>query len=243
MLHQGVALRTGWSFGTVTALTGLVVLLAWIPLRQRPGIGTVANLLPAPDSLLARVALLVGGVVGNGLATAAYVGARLGPGPRDGLMTGLHARTGFSVRAVRTVIEVTVLALGWLLGGTVGLGTRAVRARDRPADAAVPTTGGGAPATLTPGLPHGAMWFSRGRVNCHMAPCSGSGRGTVRVDPGRYSAPVQLDRVPAARRAHRAPHPRRRPAVPAGRGLPAPLAVPVARADPALVHLVPEPAG
>ena len=104
VLHQEVALRTGWSFGTVTALTGLVVLLAWIP-------------------LLARVALLVGGVVGNGLATAAYVGARLGPGPRDGLMTGLHARTGFSVRAVRTVIESTVLALGWLLGGTVGLGT------------------------------------------------------------------------------------------------------------------------
>jgi uncharacterized membrane protein YczE len=86
-------------------------------------VDVVLALLPAPDSLLARVALLVGGVVGNGLATAAYVGARLGPGPRDGLMTGLHARTGFSVRAVRTVIEVTVLALGWLLGGTVGLGT------------------------------------------------------------------------------------------------------------------------
>jgi len=136
VLHEGVTLRTGWSFGTVTALTGMVVLLAWIPLRQRPGLGTVANivviavsvdaalaLLPAPESPAARVALLVGGVAGNGLATAAYVGARLGPGPRDGLMTGLHARTGFSVRAVRTAIELSVLALGWVLGGTVGLGT------------------------------------------------------------------------------------------------------------------------
>lgn len=136
VLHEGVTLRTGWSFGTVTALTGLIVLLAWIPLRQRPGIGTVANiaviavsvdvvlaLLPAPGSLVARVALLVGGVVGNGLATATYVGARLGPGPRDGLMTGVHARSGVSVRAVRTGLEITVLTLGWLLGGTVGLGT------------------------------------------------------------------------------------------------------------------------
>ena len=136
VLHEGVTLRTGWSFGTVTVLTGLVVLLAWIPLLQRPGIGTVANvvviavsvdvvlaLLDTPHSMPARVALLLGGVVGNGLATAAYVGARLGPGPRDGLMTGLHARTGVSVRAVRTAIELSVLALGWLLGGTVGLGT------------------------------------------------------------------------------------------------------------------------
>jgi uncharacterized membrane protein YczE len=112
------------------------VLLLWIPLRQRPGVGTVANvvviaavvdvalaLLPAPDALVARIGLLAGGVVLNGVATAAYVGARLGPGPRDGLMTGLSARTGRSVRLVRTCIEVAVLACGWLLGGTVGLGT------------------------------------------------------------------------------------------------------------------------
>jgi uncharacterized membrane protein YczE len=112
------------------------VLLCWLPLRQRPGVGTVANIvliavsvdvtlavLPAPDALAARVAFLVAGVVLNGLATAVYIGARLGPGPRDGLMTGLHARTGVSVRLVRTGIEVTVLAIGWLLGGTVGIGT------------------------------------------------------------------------------------------------------------------------
>lgn len=136
VLHEGITLRTPLTFGMVTALTGLVVLLAWIPLRQRIGIGTVANVaviavsvdlalaaLPAPEGLAARAALMVGGVVLNALATAAYVGARLGTGPRDGLMTGLHQRTGVSIRAVRTGIEVTVLSTGWLLGGTVGVGT------------------------------------------------------------------------------------------------------------------------
>lgn len=136
VLHEGITLRTPLTFGMVTAATGVVVLLAWIPLRQRPGIGTVANVaviavsvdlaltvLPAPDGLAARGALMVSGVVLNALATAAYVGARLGTGPRDGLMTGLHQRTGLSIRTVRTVIEVTVLSSGWLLGGTVGLGT------------------------------------------------------------------------------------------------------------------------
>ncbi len=136
VLHEGITLRTPLTFGMVTAATGVVVLLAWIPLRQRPGIGTVANVaviavsvdlaltvLPAPDGLAARGALMVSGVVLNALATAAYVGARLGTGPRDGLMTGLHQRTGLSIRTVRTVIELTVLSSGWLLGGTVGLGT------------------------------------------------------------------------------------------------------------------------
>lgn len=136
VLHEGLTRQTPLSFGLITGITGAVVLLLWIPLRQRPGVGTVANvvviaavvdvalaLLPAPDALVARIALLVGGVVLNGVATAAYVGARLGPGPRDGLMTGLSARTGWSVRLVRTCIEVAVLACGWLLGGTVGLGT------------------------------------------------------------------------------------------------------------------------
>ncbi|TQM15885.1 YczE/YyaS/YitT family protein [Pseudonocardia kunmingensis] len=136
VLHEGIAVQTPLTFGTITAITGIVVLLLWIPLRQRPGIGTVANVaviavvvdlalaaFPAPDALPARIALLVGGVALNGLATAAYVGARLGPGPRDGLMTGFAARTGRSVRLVRTVIEVVVLSTGWLLGGTVGVGT------------------------------------------------------------------------------------------------------------------------
>ena len=136
VLHEGLTAQTPLTFGLVTALTGIVVLLLWIPLRQRPGVGTVANvlviavavdvalaLLPAATGLPARIALMVGGIVLNGVATAAYVGARLGPGPRDGLMTGLAARTGWSLRLVRTGIEITVLAIGWLLGGTVGVGT------------------------------------------------------------------------------------------------------------------------
>jgi uncharacterized membrane protein YczE len=136
VLHEGLTEQTSLSFGVVTAITGAVVLLLWIPLRQRPGIGTVANvlviavvvdialaLLPAPEALAARIVLLVGAIVLNGIATAAYVGARFGPGPRDGLMTGFSARTGRSVRLVRTCIEITVLAAGWLLGGTVGVGT------------------------------------------------------------------------------------------------------------------------
>ncbi|WP_229400177.1 membrane protein YczE [Micromonospora okii] len=137
VFHQGVARWTGLSFGTVTMAVGAVVLLLWLPLRQRPGLGTVSNVLvvgPVADGALAllpgglpvpvRVALLLAGIVANGAATGLYLGARLGPGPRDGLMTGYVARRpGRSVRLVRTVIEVTVLALGWLLGGTVGVGT------------------------------------------------------------------------------------------------------------------------
>ncbi|GAA4621040.1 YczE/YyaS/YitT family protein [Saccharopolyspora hordei] len=136
VLHEGLSERLGWTFGAVTALTGVLVMLAWLPLRQRPGIGTVANvvviafavditlaLVPRLDALPGRIALMAGAVVLNGLATAGYVGARLGPGPRDGLMTGVHARTGWSIRVVRTTIEVVVLAGGWVLGGTVGVGT------------------------------------------------------------------------------------------------------------------------
>ena len=136
VLHQAVSLRTGLTFGTVTAITGALVLLCWIPLRQRPGVGTVANivvialavdatlaLVGQADAMALRITLMVAGVVLNGLATAAYIGVRLGPGPRDGLMTGLVARTGVSIRVIRTGIELTVLATGWLLGGTVGVGT------------------------------------------------------------------------------------------------------------------------
>ncbi|PXY38138.1 membrane protein YczE [Prauserella flavalba] len=136
VLHEGVVNRTGLTFGTVTALAAGVVLLLWIPLKQRPGIGTVANVvviaitvdlarlvLPDQHALGWQVTFLLSGIVLNGLATAVYVGARLGPGPRDGLMTGLAARTGRSVRLVRTLIELTVLGVGFLLGGTVGLGT------------------------------------------------------------------------------------------------------------------------
>ncbi|WP_436492664.1 YczE/YyaS/YitT family protein [Actinokineospora sp. HUAS TT18] len=136
VLHEALHKRTGLSFGTITAITGVIVMLCWIPLRQRPGVGTIANiamisvtvdiglwLLPTPETLAPRVSFLAAGIVLNGLATAAYIGARLGPGPRDGLMTGLAARSRFSIRWIRTGIEVAVLLTGWLLGGTVGLGT------------------------------------------------------------------------------------------------------------------------
>ncbi|MFD9893949.1 YitT family protein [Amycolatopsis sp. NPDC059027] len=136
VLSDGLNKLTGLSFGTLTAIIAVAVLLLWIPIRQRPGIGTVANIvvisivvdlvravLPDQHVLAWQITLLVGGVVLNGVATAVYVGTRLGPGPRDGLMTGLAARTGWSVRLVRTGIEVTVLAAGWLLGGSVGVGT------------------------------------------------------------------------------------------------------------------------
>jgi len=135
VLHQGLARRTGLSLGTLVVIVSLVVLLAWIPLRQRPGIGTVANalvigpvldlgllVLPTPVTWGMRIAFLLGGVLINGIATGAYIGAELGPGPRDGLMTGLAAR-GVPIKIGRTVIEVVVLALGWILGGTVGIGT------------------------------------------------------------------------------------------------------------------------
>jgi len=136
VLSQGVVRSTGLSFGVVTAIVSVIVLLAWIPLRQRPGIGTVANVViislaidpwlaafaaVLPDPALGlRIGLALGGIVLNGVATAAYIGVRLGPGPRDGLMTGLVSRTGWSVRLVRTFIEVVVVALGWALGGTFG---------------------------------------------------------------------------------------------------------------------------
>jgi uncharacterized membrane protein YczE len=137
VFHQGVAETTGLRFGSVVIITGAAVLLLWIPLRQRPGIGTIANVIvigvaveaalaviPAVDPVPGRIALLAGGILLNGVATGLYIGARLGPGPRDGLMTGYVARNPRrSIRLVRTTIEVTVLAIGWLLGGTVGLGT------------------------------------------------------------------------------------------------------------------------
>jgi len=137
VLHQGIARHLGVQLGWVTIGVSGLVLLAWIPLRQRPGLGTVSNaiivglvvngaldVLPAPGSLAWRVVWLAAGIGLNGLATACYIGAGLGPGPRDGLMTGIAAR-GHSLRAVRTVIELSVLAAGSALGGTIGVGTLA----------------------------------------------------------------------------------------------------------------------
>jgi uncharacterized membrane protein YczE len=136
VFHQGVSDKTGLSFGTVVIITGALVLLAWVPLRQKPGLGTVSNVFVigiVVDVALAligdvhgfalQLAFLVAGVVLNAIAGAAYIGAGLGPGPRDGLMTGLVRRTGGKVGVIRTSIEVTVLVVGFLLGGTVGLGT------------------------------------------------------------------------------------------------------------------------
>ncbi|WP_253911555.1 YitT family protein [Streptomyces sp. CNQ-509] len=134
--HQGLGKQTGWTMGVATIVVGAAVLLLWIPIRQRPGLGTVSNvvvigvamdasfaLLPDVHGLALQIPQMLGGVVLNGVATGLYISARYGPGPRDGLMTGLHRRTGLSVRLVRTLIEITVLASGWVLGGAVGAGT------------------------------------------------------------------------------------------------------------------------
>jgi uncharacterized membrane protein YczE len=141
VLNQGTARQIGWSLGAVIVAYSAVILVAWWPLRQRPGIGTLANVLvigalidpflavldrlPDPLPLVARIGMVVVGIALNGVASALYIGARLGPGPRDGLMTGLVARTGWPVGPVRIAIEVTVVAVGWLLGGTVGFATLA----------------------------------------------------------------------------------------------------------------------
>ncbi|NUT33785.1 MAG: hypothetical protein HOV79_12005 [Hamadaea sp.] len=135
VLDQGIAARTGLSIGTVVVLVAGAVLLCWIPLRQRPGLGTIANMLligpfldltavvlPTPDTLVARVAYMVIGIVLCAAATGLYIGAHFGPGPRDGLMTGL-AKRGMSIRLGRTLIEIGVVVAGILLGGTFGVGT------------------------------------------------------------------------------------------------------------------------
>ncbi|RZT60874.1 putative membrane protein YczE [Microcella alkaliphila] len=133
---QGWSRTVGIPIGIMTVLIGIGVLLLWIPLKQRPGIGTVLNVIvigpvidltllvvDTPDALIARWVVFLGGLALLALATGLYIGAGFGPGPRDGLMTGAHARFGWPVWAVRTGVEVTVLATGWMLGGTVGLGT------------------------------------------------------------------------------------------------------------------------
>ncbi|WP_280856353.1 hypothetical protein [Streptomyces sp. SAI-144] len=136
VLHQGLAELTGLSIGVVSIVVGAAVLLLWIPLRQRPGLGTVSNVfvvgiamdatlaaVPEAHGLAVRIPLLLAGIVLNGVATGLYIAARFGPGPRDGLMTGLHRRTGRSIRLMRTAIEVAVVVTGFVLGGTIGIGT------------------------------------------------------------------------------------------------------------------------
>lgn len=136
VFHQGLSEQAGLSLGAVVNIVGALVLLIWIPLRQKPGIGTISNVLvigtaadavlwalPDVSGLSLQMAFLLAGILLNGAATGAYIGAGLGPGPRDGLTTGAVRLTGWEVRWVRMGVEVAVLALGWLLGGTIGVGT------------------------------------------------------------------------------------------------------------------------
>ncbi|WP_245791442.1 membrane protein YczE [Actinacidiphila rubida] len=136
VFHQGLSRHTGLSIGAVSVVVGAAVLLLWWPIRQRPGLGTVSNVVlvgtfidltmavvPQYEALAVRVPLMAAAVVLNGAATGLYITARFGPGPRDGLMTGLHRRTGRSLRLIRTGIELSVLAAGFVLGGGVGVGT------------------------------------------------------------------------------------------------------------------------
>ncbi len=175
VLHQGLAERTGLSIGMVLTIVGAAVLLTWIPLRQRPGLGTISNVLvigiamdatlslvPDAHGLVVRGTLVVAGIVLNGAATGLYIAARLGPGPRDGLMTGLHQRTGVSIRLVRTAIEFAVVATGFALGGTVGIGTLLYAVSIGPLAQlflrvfAVPPASGGSTVVAT-GQPQGAI--------------------------------------------------------------------------------------
>jgi uncharacterized membrane protein YczE len=141
VLTQGISRNVSLSFGTITVIVSGIVLLLWIPLRQKPGIGTVLNsllvgpsadvsfaLIPETDTLWVRIAYIGLGIVVVGLATGLYIGSRFGPGPRDGLMTGLHRVTGLPIWKVRVGIELAVVAIGWVLGGTVGVGTIAFAA-------------------------------------------------------------------------------------------------------------------
>jgi uncharacterized membrane protein YczE len=135
--HQGLGFQFGITIGNASVITGLLVLLLWIPLRQRPGFGTILNVLtigpatdlglwllpPDIDLLWLRVLMLLGGMACIGLGSALYLPAGLGAGPRDGLMMGLNAKLGWSLRIARTAVEASALAIGWLMGGTVGIGT------------------------------------------------------------------------------------------------------------------------
>lgn len=159
VFHQGLSMRTGMSIGLASAVTGVVVLLMWIPLRNKPGIGTIANIiviaiavdstlawLPESPSMAIRVSFLIGGVALNAIATVLYVGAGLGPGPRDGLTTGLVHRTGRSVRLIRTIIEVLAVGTGVAARRERGRGHRALRAGYRAAHPARTAVGAAAAA-------------------------------------------------------------------------------------------------
>ena len=133
---EGLSVHTGIGIGWITNIVGFVVLLLWIPLRQKPGVGTIANILlvgtsiqfvlwimPPVSGLWLQVVVLLAGIVTVAIASGLYIGARFGPGPRDGLMTGMNSRLGWPIWVCRALVEVTLLVIGWLLGGTVGIGT------------------------------------------------------------------------------------------------------------------------
>lgn len=216
VLHQGLSERTGLSIGVVTIVVGAVVLLLWIPMRQRPGLGTVSNvfvigvamdgtlaLVPDVHGLAGRIALMTAGVVLNGVATGLYIAARFGPGPRDGLMTGLHRRTGRSIRLVRTLIEVAVVVTGFALGGSLGVGTvvyalaigplaqfflRLFAVGGKPDDASTPGSGPGAGADgpRGEGGRTGADGPGGGPASVPgEAPASGDGPSVASGSPGR----------------------------------------------------------
>ena len=213
------------TIGIASAVVGVAVLLAWIPLRNRPGIGTIANViviaitvdaglavLPTPTSLPVRVAMMVGAVVLNAISTVLYVGAGLGPGPRDGLMTGLVVRTGLSVRLVRTGIEATVLAVGWLLGGTVGVGTVVYAFGIGPlVQFFVRITPGGCwpSAAGRPSRRPAMRAWKRGAGRTQWAPKSHRYDGRVPVAEGRCSRPRPADRLRQGLAAARRPRPGR----------------------------------
>jgi uncharacterized membrane protein YczE len=202
VLHQGISHRTGLPFGWVVIAVGALVLLLWVPLRQRPGLGTVSNVivvglavdvaldvLPAPAPMWARDTFLAVGIVANGVATGLYIGAGLGPGPRDGLMTALAAR-GHSIRVVRTSIELTVLGAGWLLGGSVGVGTVAYALAIGPLAhyfiprfAGRPTTSASAGSSRKTGSASGPAALGNGNrrqpTHTDCAPRSTAGTGTA----------------------------------------------------------------
>jgi uncharacterized membrane protein YczE len=210
VLHQGLARLTGIPIGTWSIFVGAAVLLMWIPLRQRPGVGTACNVVvigsvidlvlavvPAPHGLALRWLTLICAVLLNGVATACYIGAGLGPGPRDGLMTGI-ARRGHSLRAVRTGIELTVLATGWVLGGTVGAGTVLYALSIGPAvhlllPRLTVARAPGSPAT--PGGPDGHGWL-----------CSPGARAADPL-PVRRRGQRAVGGLPVPARRHRDQHP------------------------------------
>ncbi|MGW6522506.1 membrane protein YczE [Streptomyces sp. NPDC054950] len=175
VLHQGLGELTGLTIGVVSIVVGAAVLLLWIPLRQRPGLGTVSNVfvvglamdgtlayVPEAHGLAVQVPLLLAGIVLNGAATGLYIAASFGPGPRDGLMTGLHRRTGRSIRLMRTAVEVAVVVTGFALGGTIGVGTVLYAVTIGPLAQlflrmfAVPAAPGGSTVVAT-GTPQGAI--------------------------------------------------------------------------------------